>query len=68
MHVCTIFAFDNVKVSFLLEWPLTSKPETFLSQVIFNAERHSGARLEGLRRSRRQEITQTLAEGGVARP
>ena len=37
-------------------------------QVIFNEERHNGTRLEGLRRSRRQEITQTLAERGVARP
>ncbi len=37
-------------------------------QVIFNAERHNGSRLEGLRRSRRQEITQTLTERGVARP
>jgi hypothetical protein len=37
-------------------------------QVIFNEERDGDARLEGLRRSRRQEITQTLAERGVARP
>ncbi len=37
-------------------------------QVIYNEEPYCGARLEGLRRSRRQEITQTLAERGVARP
>jgi hypothetical protein len=37
-------------------------------QVIINEERHNGSRLEGLRRTRRQEITQTLAERGVVRP
>ena len=37
-------------------------------QVIYNEERHNGSRLECLRRTRRQEITQTLAERGVVRP
>ncbi len=37
-------------------------------QVIINEEPHNGSRLEGLRRTRRQEITQTLAERGVVRP